>query len=128
MLVSTLMYLQHLVKVSGITEKNTESFDDIANLLRIGESMRVVRHVIIHGSTLQFCFLGFRSVGETQLNERSSRSHTIFTLTIESKLKEEKDTETDGVVKVATLVSWVRVCAGVFLIEYATARDLPAKK
>ena len=44
-------------------------------------------------------------MGETQLNERSSRSHTIFTLTIESKLKEDKDTEADGVVKVATLVS-----------------------
>ena len=43
-------------------------------------------------------------MGETLLNERSSRSHTIFTLNIESKLRKDADKETDGVVKVAVLV------------------------
>lgn len=37
------------------------------------------------------------------MNERSSRSHTIFTLNIESRLKASE--EEDGVVKVAALVS-----------------------
>ena len=44
-----------------------------------------------------------RSVGETNMNDRSSRSHTIFTLTIESRLRDEEGG--DGTVKVASLVS-----------------------
>ena len=43
-------------------------------------------------------------MGETLLNDESSRSHTIFTLTIESKLREGIENEADGVVKVAALV------------------------
>ena len=56
--------------------------------------------------------LGFRSVGETLLNERSSRSHTIFTLTIESRLKRESSEtqlpKEDGIVKVGILVNIIR--------------------
>lgn len=37
------------------------------------------------------------------MNEKSSRSHTIFTLNVESRLKASE--EEDGVVKVAALVS-----------------------
>ena len=44
-----------------------------------------------------------RSVGETNMNDRSSRSHTIFTLTVESRLRDEEGG--DGTVKVASLVS-----------------------
>ena len=46
-----------------------------------------------------------RSVGETQMNERSSRSHTIFTLNVESR--HSSSAEDDAVVKVAALVSLV---------------------
>ena len=44
----------------------------------------------------------YRSVGETQMNDRSSRSHTIFTLTVESRLRGEE--VEDKAVKVAALV------------------------
>ena len=37
------------------------------------------------------------------MNDHSSRSHTIFTLTIESRLRDEEGG--DGTVKVASLVS-----------------------
>ena len=43
---------------------------------------------------------GNRSMGETKMNDRSSRSHTILTITVESRKKEE-----DEAVRVATLVS-----------------------
>ena len=49
-----------------------------------------------------FDFTGNRSVGETNMNDRSSRSHTIFTLTIESRLRDEEGG--DGTVRVASLV------------------------
>ena len=45
-----------------------------------------------------------RSIGETNMNERSSRSHTLFTMTVESRLREGQE-EDDGTVRVATLVS-----------------------
>ena len=45
-----------------------------------------------------------RSIGETNMNERSSRSHTLFTMTVESRLREGEE-EDDGTVRVATLVS-----------------------
>ena len=48
-----------------------------------------------------------RSVGETNMNDHSSRSHTIFTLTIESRLRDEEGG--DGTVKVASLVSIVHI-------------------
>ena len=38
------------------------------------------------------------------MNERSSRSHTLFTMTVESRLREGEE-EDDGTVRVATLVS-----------------------
>lgn len=38
------------------------------------------------------------------MNERSSRSHTLFTMTVESRLREGQE-EDDGTVRVATLVS-----------------------
>ena len=41
-----------------------------------------------------------RTFGETNMNERSSRSHTVFTVAVESRSREE-----DGTVKVAYLVS-----------------------
>ena len=44
----------------------------------------------------------YRSVGETNMNDRSSRSHTIFTLTVESRLRGED--ERDCTVKVGSLV------------------------
>ena len=48
-------------------------------------------------------YIDNRSVGETNMNDHSSRSHTIFTLTIESRLRDEEGG--DGTVKVASLVS-----------------------
>ncbi len=41
-------------------------------------------------------------MGATCMNEQSSRSHTIFRLTIESKAR---DSEMDGAVNVSQLVS-----------------------
>ena len=43
-----------------------------------------------------------RTIGATQMNDKSSRSHTILTINIESRLKSEE--EADGVVKVSALV------------------------
>lgn len=45
---------------------------------------------------------GNRHMGATCMNEQSSRSHTIFRLTIESKAR---DSEMDGAVNVSQLVS-----------------------
>ena len=44
-----------------------------------------------------------RTVGKTSMNEWSSRSHSIFTLSVESRLRDEEGG--DGTVKVASLVS-----------------------
>ena len=52
---------------------------------------------------VNFFYVENRSVGETNMNDRSSRSHTIFTLTVESRLRDEEGG--DGTVKVASLVS-----------------------
>ena len=55
----------------------------------------------------------YRSVGETQMNDRSSRSHTIFTLTVESRLRGEE--VEDKAVKVAALVrGGIYICVHVF--------------
>ena len=39
------------------------------------------------------------------MNERSSRSHTIFTMAIESRARDGE--EGDGAVKISALVGWV---------------------
>ena len=49
-----------------------------------------------------------RSVGETSMNLHSSRSHTIFTIVIESQEREENEEEGSkgqGAVRISTLVS-----------------------
>ena len=51
-----------------------------------------------------------RHYGSTSMNERSSRSHTIFKLIIESRLRLDNTRasieQTDDAVKVSTLVSF----------------------
>ena len=54
-----------------------------------------------------------RSVGE---NDHSSRSHTVFTLTIESRLRDEEGG--DGTVKVASLVSVVHIINIIILCTF----------
>jgi len=44
-----------------------------------------------------------RSVAATGMNERSSRSHTIFRITVESRLKEDGEDEEEVAVRVSTL-------------------------
>lgn len=44
-----------------------------------------------------------RRIGETQMNEQSSRSHSIFRIVIESKEVKNVDNEIDEVVQVSTL-------------------------
>ncbi|KAI8915822.1 kinesin motor domain-containing protein, partial [Gorgonomyces haynaldii] len=55
--------------VGKLTEEIVTSADDVQRLLSFGE--------------------GNRQIGDTQMNEKSSRSHTIFRLTIESREKDE---------------------------------------
>ena len=54
------------------------------------------------------CVSGSRSFGKTYANEHSSRSHAIFKLVIESRVKDEE--LSDGTIRVASLVRAVCVC------------------
>ena len=51
-----------------------------------------------------YALVGSRNYDKTNANERSSRSHTIFKITIESRLIRDEE-EGDGTIKVASLVS-----------------------
>jgi kinesin family member 5 len=51
------------VWIQGVTEQSVGSFEDVMTVLNIGNSNR--------------------TVGETRMNEKSSRSHSVFILTIE---------------------------------------------
>ncbi|XP_014673655.1 PREDICTED: centromere-associated protein E-like [Priapulus caudatus] len=68
------------VYVSNLCEELTNSYDQIMGFLREGEK--------------------YRRVGATNMNDRSSRSHTIFRIIIESRANDEEGT---GVVSVAHL-------------------------
>ena len=57
-----------VVKIVGVTEKVVTSAAEVLATVTMGET--------------------HRSVGSTDMNEKSSRSHTIFRLVIESKLKD----------------------------------------
>ena len=55
----------------------------------------------------QLCVAENRVIGETNMNERSSRSHTIVTMAIESRERDEEEEGggKDGPVKVSSIVS-----------------------
>jgi hypothetical protein len=67
------------VVVKGLTEHNVHNPEEIFALMRQGEAKR--------------------TYGETNMNERSSRSHTVFRITVESR-------EAGGVVDCAVVVSF----------------------
>ena len=61
-----------VVKIVGVTEKVVTSAAEVLQTVSLGET--------------------HRSVGSTDMNEKSSRSHTIFRLVVESKLKDVTST------------------------------------
>ena len=59
---------------------------------------------VIMSFLLYTLMLDNRSIGETAMNEQSSRSHTVFAITVESRCREGEGDDA-GTVKIATLVS-----------------------
>ena len=60
---------------------------------------------IHHSYCILLYYIGNRSIGETTMNERSSRSHTVLGLTVESRCSRQGEEDDDGKVRIATLVS-----------------------
>ena len=76
--------------------------EEIGAVLKIGNG--IMKRLCV-GTVLLLCVVPEnRSIGETQMNEHSSRSHAIFTFTLESMLKTTQEGDEDGIVKVAALV------------------------
>lgn len=77
-------------------KKNLKLSDDAAGVVTI----EGLREVIIHSPEDVFKAMDkgekLRHVGETNMNERSSRSHTIFRLILESSEKQEESVGNDG--------------------------------
>ncbi|XP_071488946.1 uncharacterized protein [Diadema antillarum] len=71
------------VYVSNLTEEVTTSIAQILGLMKKGDARR--------------------HVGRTNMNEHSSRSHTIFCMIIESRGRSQKGHSVDGAVKVSHL-------------------------
>jgi len=105
-----------LVRVSFIEIYNEEVRDllvsgDSASLTILEDKRRGVfvnsNETIITSmnSLLSVLFAGEknRSVAATGMNERSSRSHTIFRITVESRLKEDGEDEEEVAVRISTL-------------------------
>lgn len=59
--------------------------------------------------------VGSRNYDKTNANERSSRSHTIFKITIESRLVSDQE-ESDGTIRVASLVRYLPSAYNVHLM------------
>ncbi|XP_065175869.1 uncharacterized protein LOC135805712 [Sycon ciliatum] len=74
---------QREVYVGDVREENVTSIEEVLRLLKFGEKNR--------------------HIGCTDMNERSSRSHTIFRMTIESRECEEAVETSDDAIRVATL-------------------------
>eukprot|EP00731_Ephydatia_muelleri_P015976 Em0009g400a len=75
---------EHTVSVHGITECAVTLASEVVDLLCFGDQNRVI--------------------GETNMNERSSRSHTIVTMAIESRERDEEEGGgRDGPVKVSSI-------------------------
>ncbi|KAK6138866.1 hypothetical protein DH2020_027394 [Rehmannia glutinosa] len=68
--------LERGVFVAGLREEIVNSADQVLNLIQLGEANR--------------------HFGDTNMNARSSRSHTIFRMVIESKAKDKKSGESSG--------------------------------
>jgi centromeric protein E len=69
--------------VGDLSEQLVSSINEINDLLVIGDRNR--------------------RIGETNMNEKSSRSHTIFRLTIESRAKPKYDGKGSGAIRVSLL-------------------------
>lgn len=102
---NSFLLLQHNVKVLGIEEQTVVNVSELAGVLVRGQGMNSTKCLHFKGEHhVIFAVAENRTVGTTLMNDKSSRSHSIFTITIESRLKSPE--ETDGVVKVAALVRW----------------------
>ncbi|KAL7154935.1 hypothetical protein ABFS83_03G037800 [Erythranthe nasuta] len=78
--------LERGVFVAGLREEIVNSADQVLNLIQLGEANR--------------------HFGETNMNARSSRSHTIFRMVIESKAKDNKSnyiSSPDDAIRVSVL-------------------------
>jgi centromeric protein E len=66
------------VYVGDLTEKPVYSAHEVMELLQKGEGMRYVDNDVLLYYCSYVLSIANRSIGETNMNERSSRSHTIF--------------------------------------------------
>ncbi|KAL0300111.1 UNVERIFIED_CONTAM: Kinesin-like protein KIN-7L [Sesamum angustifolium] len=84
--------LERGVFVAGLREEIVNSADQVLNLIQLGEDL--------------LFFAANRHFGDTNMNARSSRSHTIFRMVIESKGKDNKcntSSTSDDAIRVSVL-------------------------
>jgi centromeric protein E len=94
---------QRNVSVQGLTEHVVMDCNEALSFILTGEGEGNIGCFLCF-SWLKYALVDVRRVAETAMNERSSRSHTIYRLTLESK-------EMGGdMVKVSVLVSFAIAC------------------
>lgn len=97
------------MKVHGLKEYVVTNIEEVTRVIFVGNSEFFFTSPTIFSSTHSlYPFLSLsmsdfppvnRTTGETKMNERSSRSHAVLSLAVESRLKDG-----DSTVKVASLV------------------------
>ncbi|KAL6572412.1 hypothetical protein OROMI_013370 [Orobanche minor] len=76
--------LERGVFVAGLREEIVNSADQVLNLIQLGEGLTLNQSINDRHLSAN------RHFGDTNMNARSSRSHTIFRMVIESKAKDNK--------------------------------------
>lgn len=79
------------VYIEGVIEKTVSTVQELLQIMSFGKMMKCSCFVYLIGGC---CYIGAinRAIGATAMNEGSSRSHSVFTVTVE-----QKDSSTDSI-------------------------------